>query len=229
MSTVTAIVSAYYSAPFLEGRIQNLLDQDPRPMIIVVCQQGSEDARILRGRKDVIVLYTADVPTIYSAWNLAIRAAQGDYLTNANTDDRHYPGALSILATALDQHPEAAVAYADDDIVRQIGGDPVNRHQWIEGDFDTLRQACFVGPMPMWRRHLHDRYGLFDEAMHSAGDYEFWLRVARQGERFLHLPRAVGAYTRRSDSAERRESLRTIWETARARSRYTEEPWPSVK
>jgi glycosyltransferase involved in cell wall biosynthesis len=220
MASVTAIVSAYFSAEFLEGRIKNLLAQMPRPEVIVVCQEGSEDARLARDRRDVTVIHTANVPTIYAAWNLAVQAAQGDYLTNANSDDRHYPGALATLSRALDEHPDVALVYADDDIVREVGGDPVNRHQWIEGDFDVLRQVCFLGPMPMWRKSLHDKYGLFDESMKVAGDYEFWLRVASRGETFLHLPRAIGAYAMRSDSAERRESLRTIWETARARSRY---------
>lgn len=229
MHKVSAIVSAYFSAAFLAGRIDNLLDQDPQPEIVAVCQEGSEDARILRGRKDVTVIYTANIPTIYQAWNLAIRQAQGDYLTNANTDDRHYTGALGLLARALDEHPEISVVYGDNDIVREIDGDPVNRHQWIDADLPTLRQVCCVGPMPMWRRALHDEYGYFDAEMHSAGDYEFWLRLASGGARFLHLPRAVGAYMKRRDSAERRESLRTLWETARARSRYAEEPWQNVK
>lgn len=222
MAKVSAIVSAYFSAQFLEGRIENLLAQDPQPEVIVVCADDSEDARLVRGRKDVVAIYTPDIPTIYKAWNIAIQAATGDYVTNANTDDRHYPGAMKILSRALDENPDVALVYADDDIVREIGGDPVNRHCWIDGDFEILKQVCFVGPMPMWRRSLHDKHGYFDGAMRSAGDYEFWLRAASKGERFMHIPRSIGAYLLRRDSAERRESLRTLWETARARSRYME-------
>lgn len=224
MSKVSAIVSAYFSPEYLQGRIDNLLAQDPKPEVVVVCADGSEDARIVRGRKDVVAILTPDIPTIYKAWNIAIQAATGDYVTNANTDDRLYPGALKLLARALDENPDIAVAYGDDDIVLAAGGDPVNRHEWIEGDFEMLKQVCFVGPMPMWRKSLHEKYGYFDAAMKSAGDYEFWLRVASDGGRFLHLPRAIGAYLKRRDSAERREPLRTLWETARARSRYAEVP-----
>jgi glycosyltransferase involved in cell wall biosynthesis len=222
MAKVSAIVSAYFSAEYIEGRIENLLAQDPQPEVIVVCAAGSEDARIVQGRKDVVAILTPDIPTIYKAWNIAIQAATGDYVTNANSDDRLYPGALKVLARALDENPDVAVVYADDDIVRTIGGDPVNRHEWIEGDLETLRQVCFIGPMPMWRKSLHDKYGYFDVAMKSAGDYEFWLRVGSQGEQFRHIPRAIGAYLKRRDSAERREPLRSLWETARARSRYME-------
>lgn len=221
MAKVSAIVSAYFAADYIEGRIENLLAQDPKPEVIVICAAGSEEARIVACRKDVVAIYTPDNPTIYAAWNIAIQAATGDYVTNANSDDRLYPGALKLLARVLDES-DAAVAYADTDIVREIGGDPVNRHEWIDGDFEILKQVCFIGPMPMWRRSLHQKYGYFDRTMKSAGDYEFWLRLASQGETFKHIPRAIGAYLKRRDSAERREPLRTLWETARARSRYAE-------
>jgi len=74
----------------------------------------------------------------------------------------------------------------------------------------------------MWRGSLHKKYGMFDAEMKSAGDYEFWLRLASVGERFVHIKRVCGAYLRREDSVERREPLRTIWETARARTKYQE-------
>jgi glycosyltransferase involved in cell wall biosynthesis len=225
MSKVTAIISAYFAEEYLKGRIENLLAQDPRPEVIVVCAFQSQEAEIVQtvigSGREIAVVFTIGIPTIYEAWNLAIEIATGDYITNANSDDRLYPGALKILSRALDENPEIAIAYGDDDIVNEIGGDPVNRHQWIEGDLDVLRQVCFLGPMPMWRKSLHDKYGVFDEAMKSSGDYEFWLRMASRGERMKHIPRAIGAYLKRKDSVERRESLRTIWETARARSRYT--------
>jgi hypothetical protein len=45
----------------------------------------------------------------------------------------------------------------------------------------------------MWRRNLHQIHGYFNPAFKSAGDYDFWLRVA--GERnFFHLPLMLGLY-----------------------------------
>jgi len=219
MGTVTAIVSAYHAIKYLEGRIDNLLSQNPIPQVVVVAQAGSMECSIA-GDWPVTLLQTAGIPTIYQAWNEAIKEARNDYIVVANSDDRFYPGALEVLADDLDANPHFALCYADCDVVHSIGGDPVNRYQWAEGGFEELLEVCFVGPMPMWRRSLHYTYGYFDEAMKSAGDYEFWLRITKQGERLHHIKRSVGAYLARRDSAERREPLRTIWETARARSRY---------
>jgi glycosyltransferase involved in cell wall biosynthesis len=226
MPRVTAIVSAYFAEQFIEGRMQNLLAQKPQPEIIVVCQRDSGEHRAMlhyENEKSVRLILTDDIPTVYAAWNIAIGAATGDYLTNANSDDRLYPSALAKLAAALDVHPKYAVAYANVDIVQELGGEPGGRYEWAEGGLEYLvMKGCFLGPMPMWRKSLHARHGLFDAEMHSAGDYEFWMRIAKGGEKFWHVKETCGAYLKRDDSAEHRLKLRSIWEQARARGRYRE-------
>lgn len=233
---ISAIVSAYFAEAYLEGRLRNLLTQEPLPEIVVVCQRGSREEDIAR---DVLgvrteraaddetvdlhqVILTEDIPTIYKAWNIGIEAAHGEYLTNANSDDRLYPGALAALAEILDTKKHAGVAYFDVDVVNEIGGDPIGRYEWLEGGLETLLAGCFLGPMPLWRKSLHAVHGLFDAEMHSAGDYEFWLRLAKAGVSFQRIPRALGAYLARDDSAEKRHRLRSVWEQARAKSRYRE-------
>lgn len=221
---VSCIVSAYFAEAFIEGRIENLLEQTEVEFeVLVACMEGSAEHEILKRFGDAITLVTtSEIPTIYATWNELIQLATGEYITNSNSDDRLYPGALYVLSKALDDNPEVGIVYANTDIVRQLEGDPVNRHLWIEGGMFELIHGCFVGPMPMWRKSLHEVYGLFDTEMKSAGDYEFWLRVVSRGIKMKHLNYVVGAYLRRPDSAERREGLRTIWETARARSRYVD-------
>lgn len=229
MAKITAIVSAYYAAEYLAGRIENLLEQDAAPEIAVVCAKGSEEYLIARRyfeqgfEGQVFTVHPAGdgVPTVYAAWNMAIAHAGGEYLTNANSDDRLYPGALSKMAAALDTNPEYVTAYGDTDIVKVIGGAPVGRYTWAEGGLDVLyRLGCFMGPFPMWRRSVHDKYGLFDAEMTSAGDYEFWLRLAAGGEKFYKIHEPLGAYLDHKASAGHRSPIRTTWEHARARARY---------
>jgi len=227
-SKVTAIVSAYFSVPYLEGRLENLYHQSLRPEIIVIAKAGTEDARIAAEWKaqypdyaDFTMVTTEDVPTIYAAWNMAIERAGGEYLTSANSDDRFYPYALEKLALELKKNEDAAVVYAEVDIVDTIGGDPVGRYEWAEGGFAELLNGCFLGPMPLWRKSLHDKHGLFDASLHVAGDYEFWLRITQAGEKLLKYRKGpLGVYLKRGDSAEHRQKIRTLHETARVRGKY---------
>ena len=220
MTTVSAIVSAYYAEPYLTGRLQNLMAQKPQPEIIVICKADSAEHKIAQVFEGLKIITTPDIPTIYAAWNIGIQAATGEYITNANSDDRLYPNALAKLAEALDKNKKYSVAYSNVDVVEEIGGAPVTRHEWAEGGIEEFMLGCFIGPMPVWRKRLHDKHGYFDAEMHSAGDYEFWMRLAKAGEKFFHLREVCGAYLKRPDSAERRFKLRSVWEQARARGRY---------
>ncbi len=216
---VNAIVSAYFAEKYLAGRLENLLEQEPNPEVIVVCQTGSKEFEIARAYP-VEVIETPDVPTVYAAWNIGIKNATGEYLTSANCDDRLYPGALATLIDLLDKHPNYGMAYGNCDIVKQIDGDPTGRFEFGEGGLEKLLQGCFTSPMPMWRKSIHNKIGYFDETFRSAGDYEFWLRYLASGGKLIHTKRVIGAYLKRKDSIEHREQVRTIWETARARAKY---------
>jgi hypothetical protein len=44
-----------------------------------------------------------------------------------------------------------------------------------------------------WRRDLHARIGYLNESLHYGFDYEWFLRVLRDGEEALHLPYCLGA------------------------------------
>lgn len=225
MTKIGVLVSAYYAEQFLQGRLENLLEQEGVDLeILVACQADSAEHKIATGSwgAAVKVFASEGIPPLYLTWNLLIDESNTEFLTNANCDDRLYPGGLELLGEALDSHPDVAVAYADMDIVKEVDADPVGRRAWPQGGFDELVNGCFVGPMPMWRRSLHSKYGMFDSEMLTSGDYEFWLRITKAGEKILHVPQVTGAFTNHSDNLEYRQPLRGLWEDARARSRYVD-------
>ena len=225
----SAIISAYFGEQFLDGRIQNLLLQTLRPQIVVVAQEKSTEVDIAERMLDAshgdLLIQTTDVPTIYKAWNMGIEGALGEYITNANCDDRLAKRAIERLSQDLDRRPEVAVVYPDVDIVADLTGGfdyawRTGYFRWAEGGFKELLEICFLGPMPMWRKSLHSKHGWFDEHMQSAGDYEFWLRIAKAGELFHHMRESLGIYLRRPDSAENRDPLVGARETKIAKKRY---------
>ncbi len=230
MVKVSAIISAYYAEEYLPGRIENLLKQSLNPEIVVVCKEESKEHEIAK-EFDIKIITTPDIPTIYEAWNMAIKQAEGEYITNANCDDRLYPRALEKLANALDEHNDYAVSYFYVDMVNEIDGKPFNVFRWANGGIiELLTNGCFIGPMPMWRKSLHEKYGYFLESdilkngeiykYCVASDYEFWMRLAEGKEKFFLIPEILGAYLDRPEGAEKREPLRRIWEDARVKAKY---------
>jgi glycosyltransferase involved in cell wall biosynthesis len=220
MTKISAIISAYYCEQYLEGRIMNLEAQSLKPEIVAVCQAGSEEEKIIDKFPGVVKVTTENVPTVYVAWNLGIEKASGEYLTSANSDDRHYPDALIKAVAKLEENKDASICYFDVDIVEEIGGAPTGRFEFLIGGFDELlNKGCFLGPMPVWRKELHEKYGLFSDILEIAGDYEFWLRVTKEGEKLIkYRGKAHGVYLKRPNSREHRERVKTVWETSKVRT-----------
>ena len=200
MIPVTALVSAYYADQFIQRRLENLKNTDT----VVVCQQNSQEHKIAYGY-DVDIIVTPDIPTVGAAWNLAAKKAQGEYLTTANTDDlwRAEGLALQFLVEKA-KHVNADVCFSS----VMLNGEEWRRIQDKEGFIDNpakrLEKHCFIGPMPIWKRSLHERYGYFNEEMTVCADYDFWLRLARAGVSFYYIDFPHGIYTKRMDSLEHR-------------------------
>jgi hypothetical protein len=99
---------------------------------------------------------------------------------------------------------------------------------WREYTRSALADGCFIGPHPMWRRSLHQKYGYFDGTYESAGDYEFWLRISH-GEKLLHVPLVLGLYYGNRAGIELGDQNKSVRESIRAIQRHQEEDGADVR
>lgn len=231
---VSVIVSVYNADNYLAGCLEDLEAQTMADRIeIIVVDSGSSgnEADIVREfqhqHQNIRYLRTEQRESVYGAWNRAIEAARGRYITNANADDRHAADAIEKLAAVLDADPDIGVAYGDCAVTRTpnstlVDGDIVGRFRWPDFDRTRLFQVCYIGPQPMWRRTLHEQYGLFDASLECAGDYDFWLRVSDKTE-FRHLPEVLGLYLQSPGSIEHRDPGTAALESEAVRERH----WPA--
>ena len=212
---VSAIVSTYNSEKFIRGCLDDLINQTlytRNELEIVIIDSGSKqnEEGIIREyqslHKNIKYLKT-DRETIYSAWNRGVKQASGIYLTNANTDDRHSPFAFEKMADFLDknQNKNINVVYADSYVTKFENENWGTKRvkgifKWPEYNIRHLFDICYLGPQPMWRKSLHDKFGYFDAEYQSAGDYEFWLRLSTKGVNFAHLNEILGIYYENENS-----------------------------
>jgi glycosyltransferase involved in cell wall biosynthesis len=228
---ISAIVSVYNCEQFIAGCLEDLEQQTiPDKLEIIVVNSGSqqnEEPIIKEFQKkydNIVYIKTENRETIYKAWNRGINIASGEYITNANVDDRHRRDAFEIMADVLKNNRDIDIVYADD-IITETENEtlenctPVGYSNWPEFDPHKLIFNCYIGPHPMWRKRLHGEYGYFDENFEVAGDYDFWLRIAVKCK-FKHVNNCLGLYLRRENSAGHRESEVTMIETLKVRSKY---------
>lgn len=220
MNKVTAIVSAYYAKEYIDGRLRNLLEQTLVPDIFVVAERGSYEAKRAKHYKINNIILTEGIPNINVAWNMAIKEVSGDYIVPANCDDTFLEDGLDRLSRALDEHPDYALSYSE--VLLKTSAAPPK--VWNRGGGQGVRalmSSMFVGPFPMWRASLHHTYGLFEENLINAGDYEWFMRLAANNEKFYHIDKPAGIYLRRADSLEHRNSAIIKEETKLIKERYS--------
>jgi len=202
---VSAIVSTYKSEKFIRGCLDDLINQSlfkAGELEIIVIDSGSPENEFSIVSEYAklhpnIICHRTERETLYAAWNRAVRLARGEYLTNANTDDRHKVDSFEILSNTLDAN-EVGIVYCDV-LVTSVVNESFSKNSadkiWRLPEF-SIRQAtahCPFGAQVMWRRSLHDTEGFFNESLKSAGDYEFFLWASSKFGA-LHVNEVLGLY-----------------------------------
>lgn len=119
--------------------------------------------------------------TLYSSWNRGITLSGGRYLAIWNVDDVRLPDSLARQARILDENGDLDFTYGDQIDIQSYGdfnGVHVSVPEYAENP-GLFLTGFYLGSFPMWRRSLHDIAGYFDEQFKSAGDYDFFVRAAR--------------------------------------------------
>ena len=141
-----------------------------------------------------------DDPGIYGTWNYALSKATGQFITNANLDDRKAPNSIERHAKELHLNPDISLVYADSFITKkgnetfELNSSGGNRYNFEQFSKDAMLRGNQPHNNPMWRKSIHDRHGEFDPEFKSAGDWEFFLRCAFGGEKFQKINEVLGLY-----------------------------------
>ncbi len=124
-----------------------------------------------------------------AALNTGIAASTGRYCTYVPSDDLCFPHMIGTLVGALEEGG-ADFAYADM-FVHDAGGRILRRFSLPDYSFARCFEDWYLcGVAKLYRRELHDRFGLYDEAL-LAHDHALFQRFALGGAAFVHVPKVL--------------------------------------
>ena len=204
---VSIITSVYngdeFIRPFLEDITRQTIFEEKCELVLVNANSpGNEEVVIeeyIEKYPDNIIYKKLDEdPGIYGTWNEAIRLSTGEYITNANLDDRKAPNSLELHAKVLFGNEEIDLVYADSYITNNPNETyEENTAQGKRYNFEQFsKEGMLRGNQPhnnpMWRKSLHDKHGMFNDKYRSAGDWEFFLRCAFGGSEYKKLEHPLG-------------------------------------
>lgn len=204
---ITVLVSIYRASKYLKDKLEDLRSQtifNDLHIILLNCQNLENEDKIYDKFSQLsnVSTYTfQNHVKLYEAWNYGIEMSSERYISNSNVDDLLHPSYYEVCATYLDQCDDAIVstqAYVTDKF-------PQRWPDWKYriGDMKVCYPGSTMGPCPVWRRLLHEKYGYFQN-YHVIGDARFWEALHAGGEVFAAIDQTMIMYYTHKDSLERR-------------------------
>jgi len=205
---ISIITSLYRGKDFIKGFLEDIINQT---IFKEKCELIIIDANSPDNEKDIILEYQKEYPNIvyarlekdpgiYACWNTAIEMSRGEFITNANVDDRKNKKSLEIHLKVMEDNPQADVIYADI-LVTHAPNETFEKNttQGVypsppEASLDAILNRGAPHNNPLWRKSLHERSGLFSHKYKSAGDLDMWLRFLENGANFGKIKAPLGLY-----------------------------------
>ena len=218
MPRVAVIVPCFDDGETLPDTLASLATQEAHELVVV--DDGSSDPATLEllERLDGEGVRIVHRPNggLSAARMTGVEATNAPYVIPVDADDALAPGALSLLADALDHDPDAALAWGD-------------VHLW--GELDA--RLAVARSLDAWLlTYLNDvpvaslvrRSALLEAGGWCMGsgyeDWDLWLALAERGGRGVHVPAPTLLYRRRSGRMLDRAIPRHAELYARLRERH---------
>lgn len=209
MPAVSVVMPAYNVEPYIGDAIQSVLAQTFTDFELLIIDDGSTDETFAVAQRYAdldsrVRIIRQENKGLSAARNTALRNSRAPILALLDSDDLWTPAFLASQMAILDSHPEIDIVSGN---AWTLGGrengtparpspDP-RRAPDLEAILSD-EQAVFI--MSVFRRRVYEVIGGFDETLRTNEDFDFWLRAAIAGFRFIRNDQPLGYYRRRDDS-----------------------------
>jgi glycosyltransferase involved in cell wall biosynthesis len=194
MPLISIIVPVYNGEKTIEETIATALRQTFKDFELIVVNDGSKDTtlEIVSNIQDPrLRIFSYENKGQAASRNRGLAHATGEFIAFLDADDLWTPDKLGFQLMALEENPQAAVAYSWTDLIDE-SGKFLRRgaHVTVNGDvFARLLLSNFLdnGSNALIRKQALTEVGGFDESLPPAEDWDMWLRLAAHYQ-FVAVP-----------------------------------------
>ena len=217
---ISIIVPCHNDGRFLDGLLASLRAQTFQDYEIVIVDDGSKEAATLAKLNDlesVVRIVRQENRFLPGARNTGFREARAEFVLPLDCDDRLEPPFLAeTLAAIRGSADNVAFAYTYMQLAGGLNGVYVTQCNGFNQLFLNHLPYCLLIRKTAWQA-----VGGYDETMRDGmEDWEFNIRLLREGYKGVEIPKPLFVYTVRPDGMLLSKSARsqaTIWRRIRGK------------
>ena len=216
------ITPSFNQGRFLPDCVESVLSQTGVEFEHIVTDAGSTDETLEVLSSYPHLIWTSGPDKGMSdGINKGFAKATGDWLMWLNCDDYLLPGALAKVAGFIKNHPEADVVHGDCIYVNE-GKTPIRRkYDTPVDEWDLLFVGCIIpSTSAFYRREIIAEKEPLDVSYRNCMDWEFYLRLVRDGRRFAYIPALLAAFRWYEESTTSKNWQRMIDEGLRCQREH---------
>ena len=185
MPKISVVIPAYNAEHTIKETIESVLQQTFSDFELIVINDGSTDRTlevvqsITDSRLNVLSYENGGLSV---ARNRGIYQATGEFIAFLDADDLWTSDKLELQLAALQEHPDAGVAYSwtyyiDEQGQPLFAGIRIFYQGNVHADL-LIKNFILNGSNPLIRRQAIESIGEFDPAFPHFADWDYWLRLA---------------------------------------------------
>jgi hypothetical protein len=207
-NNVSVVIPCFNDSEFVEQAIDSILSQTYKCYEIIVVDDGSniETKNVLKTISSKITkLIIQENLGQSTARNVGIRESKGEYIVVLDSDDHFESTFVEKAVLALQETSIKIVACY---IVRYLNKIKIDEYHHQGGDLSVLILNNQATGSVMFRKEDFIKVGGYDEAMRKGfEDWEFYIRILKNGGLFYVVPEPLFNYNMRVDSTTSRANL----------------------
>lgn len=213
--TVAIVTPSFNQGCFIKRTIDSVLSQSYPYIDYVVVDGGSTDETldILRSYGDRLNWRSEPDRGQTHAINKGFTLVDGQIRAYLNSDDVLAPGAIERVVAFFQANPSCELLYGR--------ANYIDKSDVVTGEYMThplpanLGNDCIIcQPAAFWTKRVAQVIGDFNEDLHYAMDYDYWLRIYRAGGDIRYFPEFLASsrlYQETKTMSKRSEVYHEIW------------------
>ena len=240
MNRVSVIVPNFNHAKYLEQRLQSVFEQSFDQFEVLLMDDASTDnsmeilSKYEKHPRARLIVNAENSGSPFKQWNKGIEHTSGEYIWIAETDDYADERFLDVMVQALEDNPEAGLAYCqsilvsdgqslENPFIAESNNDMFKDHvRWVKGfsssgQLELANYLVFRNTIPnasavLIRRSALQAHGIkAPEDMKLAGDWMFWARLLTYSD-IVFVPRPFNYFRDVHSGSQRGKQSHTAME-----------------